>query len=41
MVNWGSANSDKYVRFVFANEPVRRLRGFAERLQQALPSPRP
>jgi aspartate/methionine/tyrosine aminotransferase len=27
MVNWGSANSNRYVRFVFANEPVERLRG--------------
>jgi hypothetical protein len=26
MINWGSANSDRYVRFVFANEPVHRLR---------------
>lgn len=36
MVNWGSANSDKYVRFVFANEPVERLRGIAIRVKQAL-----
>src|SRR6266849_823827 len=36
MVNWGSANSDKYVRLVFANEPVHRLRGVAKRVQQAL-----
>ena len=36
MVNWGSANSDKYVRFVFANEPVERLRGIATRVKQAL-----
>ncbi len=34
MVNWG--NSNKYVRFVFANEPVHRLRGIAKRVQQAL-----
>lgn len=37
MVNWGSAGSDKYVRLVFANEPVDRLRGIAQRVQQALP----
>lgn len=37
MVNWGSAGSDKYVRLVFANEPVDRLRGIAHRVQQALP----
>lgn len=36
MINWGSANSDKYVRFVFANEPVYRLRGIAQRVRQAL-----
>jgi len=36
MVNWGSANSDRYVRLVFANEPVHRLRGVAKRVQQAL-----
>jgi aspartate/methionine/tyrosine aminotransferase len=36
MVNWGSANSNKYVRFVFANEPVHRLRGVAKRVKQAL-----
>jgi N-succinyldiaminopimelate aminotransferase len=36
MVNWGSAASNKYVRFVFANEPVHRLRGIGERVRQAL-----
>ena len=36
MINWGSANSDRYVRFVFANEPVHRLRGVAERVKRAL-----
>ncbi|HEY3047110.1 MAG TPA: pyridoxal phosphate-dependent aminotransferase [Polaromonas sp.] len=36
MVNWGSANSNKYVRFVFANEPVHRLRGVAARVRRAL-----
>ena len=36
MINWGSANSDKYVRFVFANEPVHRLHGIAQRVRQAL-----
>jgi len=36
MVNWGSANSDKYVRLVFANEPVHRLRGVAKRVEVAL-----
>ena len=36
MVNWGSANSDRYVRFVFANEPVQRLQGVGERVKRAL-----
>ena len=36
MVNWGSANSKNYVRFVFANEPVDRLRGVGERVKRAL-----
>ena len=36
MINWGSANSDKYVRFVFSNETVARLRGIGERVKQAL-----
>ena len=36
MINWGSANSSKYVRFVFANEPVHRLRGIGKSVRQAL-----
>ena len=36
MVNWGSDHSKKYVRFVFSNEPVHRLRGIAQRVHQAL-----
>ena len=36
MVNWGSARSNNYVRFVFANEPVHRLRGIAKRVNQVL-----
>jgi aspartate/methionine/tyrosine aminotransferase len=36
MINWGSANSSNYVRFVFANEPVHRLRGIGKRVQKAL-----
>jgi aspartate/methionine/tyrosine aminotransferase len=36
MVNWGSATSDRYVRLVFANEPVSRLQGIAKRVQHAL-----
>lgn len=36
MVNWGSARSNTYVRFVFANEPVQRLRGMEQRVKRAL-----
>ena len=36
MLHWGSASSRKYVRFVFANEPVHRLRGVGKRVKQAL-----
>jgi hypothetical protein len=36
MVNWGSSKSNNYVRFVFANDPVERLRGIAQRVKQAL-----
>ncbi|MGL4608607.1 MAG: pyridoxal phosphate-dependent aminotransferase [Trueperaceae bacterium] len=36
MVNWGSSLSDHYVRFVFANESVERLRGISERVKRAL-----
>lgn len=38
MVNWGSAASTRYVRFVFANEPAGRLRGVCERVRRALVS---
>lgn len=36
MVNWGSETSSRYVRFVFANEPVERLRGLGQRVREAL-----
>ena len=36
MIHRGSANSDEYVRFALANEPVHRLRRVAERAKQAL-----
>jgi aspartate/methionine/tyrosine aminotransferase len=43
MGNWGSAAASRYVRFVFTNEPVTRLRGLGERVRRALrfPSPSP
>ena len=36
MVNWGSENSSKYVRIVYSNEPIQRLRGAGKRFRDAL-----
>lgn len=36
MAGWGSAASARYLRFVFANEPVERLRGMGARVRRAL-----
>jgi aspartate/methionine/tyrosine aminotransferase len=36
MINWGSAHCANYVRVVFSNEPVERLRGIGERFRRAL-----
>lgn len=36
MVNWGSIHSDKYVRVVFSNEPLQRLKGVGARFHTAL-----
>ena len=36
MGNWGETRASRYVRLVFANEPVSRLRGLGERVTQAL-----
>jgi aspartate/methionine/tyrosine aminotransferase len=36
MVNWGSAESSKYVRIVYSNEPIKRLRGTGDRFREAL-----
>jgi aspartate/methionine/tyrosine aminotransferase len=35
MKNWGSDRSANYIRFVYANEPVHRLRGLRERIRAA------
>jgi N-succinyldiaminopimelate aminotransferase len=35
MRNWGSDRASAYVRFVYANEPVHRLRGIRERIHTA------
>jgi aspartate/methionine/tyrosine aminotransferase len=36
MTHWGHANSAQFVRLVFSNEPVERLRGLGERVRRAL-----
>jgi N-succinyldiaminopimelate aminotransferase len=36
MSGWGSANAARYLRLVFANEPIERLRGIGRRFQSAL-----
>jgi aspartate/methionine/tyrosine aminotransferase len=36
MVNWGSPRAADFVRFVFANEPLERLRGIGARVAAAL-----
>ena len=36
MTGWGSKRSANFVRFVFSNEPVSRLRGLRERVEAAL-----
>jgi N-succinyldiaminopimelate aminotransferase len=35
MTGWGGERSDRFVRFVFSNEPVERLKGLRERIQAA------
>ena len=36
MVNWGSANTARYLRIVYANEPLGRLKGIGRRFRAAL-----
>ena len=36
MINWGGSASKNYVRIVFSNEPVERLRGIGQRFRDAL-----
>ncbi len=36
MLNWGGPDSSKYVRIVFANEPLERLKGVGKRFRNAL-----
>jgi hypothetical protein len=35
MENWGESDTARYLRLVFANEPVERLRGIAARFASA------
>ena len=35
MAGWGSADTARYLRFVYANEPCERLRGMGERVRRA------
>ena len=36
MIGWGSERSARFIRFVFSNEPVHRLRGLRERVDAAV-----
>ncbi|MYC91106.1 MAG: hypothetical protein F4X15_06495 [Gemmatimonadetes bacterium] len=36
MTHWGRENAAQFVRLVFSNEPVERLRGLGERFRRAL-----
>lgn len=36
MANWGQVHAGQYVRLVFSNEPVERLRGAGDRVRRAL-----
>jgi hypothetical protein len=36
MENWGEDDSARYLRLVFANEPLERLHDLAPRLQRAI-----
>lgn len=38
MRDWGEVNGDRFVRLVFSNEPVARLRGLGERVRRSLAS---
>ncbi len=39
MTHWGRENAARFVRIVFSNEPVERLRGLGERFRRALRPP--
>jgi N-succinyldiaminopimelate aminotransferase len=39
MENWGEGDTARYLRLVYANEPIERLHDLASRLQLALGAP--
>jgi len=36
MTEWGTKRSDGFIRFVFSNEPVERLKGLRRRIEAAV-----
>jgi hypothetical protein len=36
MAGWGHLHDRQFIRFVFSNEPVERLRGVGEKIRRAL-----
>jgi N-succinyldiaminopimelate aminotransferase len=36
MTRWGNERSDRFIRFVFSNEPVERLKGLRDRIEAAI-----
>ena len=36
MAGWGEVHGGQYIRFVFSNEPVDRLRGLGRKVRDAL-----
>jgi aspartate/methionine/tyrosine aminotransferase len=38
MRHWGEVNGDRFIRFVFSNEPLARLAGLGARVRKALES---
>lgn len=36
MRHWGDVNAERFLRFVFSNEPVARLAGMGQRVRESL-----
>ena len=34
MLNWGTEKTNKYIRIVFSNEPIERLKGLGEKFNK-------